>query len=136
MRLRSLLILCLFLFSCATASAPTRETLTVEQECYESGEVLFIVNVGFEVEYDLNKNTKAIAWLTSIELVEEDCKRERTNLITFWDGGMYRLYEVQKINDGKMSEFLYIGQFQNFTVMADFIKTTREAFTNEGDNDR
>jgi hypothetical protein len=131
--LKRLLLILLLLFGCATAQVTPP---TAYDACYPAGEVLFIVNVGFEVEYDLNKDTRAIAWLTSIELVEEDCKREKTNLITFWDGGMYRLYEVQKINDGKMSQFLYIGQFENFTIMADFIKITRGAFTNEGDNDR
>ena len=110
------LFLLFLLTSCAT--------LPVEKECAAPGEIQFTINVGFEVEHEsCITNLETISWLITISVQGDECKDRSTNLVTYWNGCVYKLWQINTPND-----WVYVGRFKDLDTLGEFIKVTRPIF--------
>jgi hypothetical protein len=111
--MRLLLVLLFLSSSCAT--------LPVEKECATPGEIQLTVNVGFEVEHkSCIHDLEAISWLITISIWDDECKELSTNLVSWWSGCMYKLWQKDSPDD-----WAYVGRFKNLDTLGEFIKVTR-----------
>jgi len=107
------LFLLFLLTSCAT--------LPVEKECAAPGEIQFTINVGFEVEYSsCISDLETISWLITVSIWDDECKDRSTNLVSYWNGCMYELWQIDSPDD-----WVYVGRFKNLDTLGEFIKVTR-----------
>jgi hypothetical protein len=110
------LLVLILLTSCAA--------LPVEKECAVPGEIQFTINVGFEVEHrSCITNSETISWLVTISVWDDECKDRPTNLVTYWNGCVYKLWQIDTPND-----WVYVGSFKNLDTLGEFIKVTRPIF--------
>ena len=107
------LFLLFLLTSCAT--------LPVEKECAAPGEIQFTINVGFEVEHEsCISDLETISWLITISIWDDECKDRSTNLVSYWNGCRYELWQIDSPDD-----WVYVGRFKNLDTLGEFIKVTR-----------
>lgn len=107
------LFLLFLLTSCAT--------LPGEKECAAPGEIQFIINVGFEVEHkSCLSDLETISWLITISIWDDKCKYRSTNLVSYWNGCRYELWQIDSPDD-----WVYVGRFKNLDTLGEFIKVTR-----------
>ena len=115
------LLLLFLLTSCAT--------LPVEKECAAPGEIQFTINVGFEVEHkSCISDLETISWLITISIWDDECKDGSTNLVTYWNGCMYKLWQIDSPDD-----WVYVGTFKDLDTLGEFIKVTKPIFASRQD---
>jgi hypothetical protein len=107
------LLLLFLLTSCAT--------LPVEKKCAAPGEIQFTINVGFEVEHtSCIDNLETISWLITISIWDDECKDRSTNLVSYWNGCKYELWQIDAPEN-----WVYVGRFEDLDTLGKFIKVTR-----------
>jgi hypothetical protein len=95
--------------------------LPVEKECAAPGEIQFTINVGFEVEYkSCVSDLETISWLITVSIWDDECKDRSTNLVSYWNGCVYELWQIDSPDD-----WVYVGHFKNLDTLGEFIKVTR-----------
>ena len=110
------LFLLFLLTSCAS--------LPVAKQCAAPGEIQFTINVGFEVEHkSCLSDLETISWLITISIRDDECKAQPTNLVTYWNGCVYKLWEIDPPND-----WVYVGSFKDLDTLGEFIKVARPIF--------
>ncbi len=112
---RLILVLLILLTGCATLPP-------VDKYCGVPGEIQFTINVGFELEHkSCVHDLEAISWLITIAVWDKDCKILTTNLVSWWNGCVYQLYQL---TDNNWDDILYIGRFKNLKQMEEFLEIT------------
>jgi hypothetical protein len=110
----------LFLLILVTSCA----TLPVEKECAAPGEIQFTINVGFEVVHkSCISDLETISWLITISICDNECINRSTNLVTYWSGCMYKLWQIDSPD-----EWVYVGSFKDLDTLGDYIKVARPIF--------
>ena len=94
------------------------------------GDVVIKQENAFIMSFTACNGSDAEAWPLSISFLNDDCNLIKTNLISYWDGCSYKLFQVNNIDD-KNSELIFVGRFKNLNIMKEFIKDARPIFTQE-----
>ena len=125
-----LFILCAALsWGCAHKSRdrPDVKKFPADNECAAPGEIEFIINVGYDVKHkSCIGDLEALTSLITIAIRDDECKIRPTNLVTYWNGCMYILWQINSPKD-----LVYVGIFKDLDTIGEFIKTCRPIFSSQ-----